>query len=109
MRRAFCGVPRKGAPQRKTPCAEPPKGGERRGFPQNHEIFFCQLKRKFVNSSFLPIFRKSQNRTFDFFPIRRRGGAPKEVNAKILIIREPLNIFAEGKNAVSRRRAAVVP
>ena len=33
----------------------------------------------------------------------------KEVNAKILIIREPLNIFAEGKNAASRRRTAVVP
>ena len=49
MRRAFYGVPSKSAPQRKTPCAEPPKSGERWGFPQNHEIFFYQLKRKFVN------------------------------------------------------------
>ena len=51
MRRAFYGVPSKSAPQRKTPCAEPPKSGERRGFPKTHEIFFCQLKRKFVNLS----------------------------------------------------------
>ena len=49
MRRAFYGVPSKSAPQRKTPSAEPPKSGERRGCPQTHEIFFCQLKRKFVN------------------------------------------------------------
>ena len=51
MRRAFYGVPSKSAPQRKTPCAEPPKSGERRGFPKTHKIFFCQLKRKFVNLS----------------------------------------------------------
>ena len=64
---------------------------------------FCEIRAKPVLS------RKSQNNTFDFFPLRRISGAPKEVNAKILIIGEPLNIFAEGKNAVSRRRAAVFP
>ena len=64
MRRALYGVPRKGAPQRKTPCAEPQKGGERRGFPQNHEIFFCQLKRKFVNILAASLLRETREENF---------------------------------------------
>ena len=49
MRRTFYGVPSKSAPQRKTPCAEPPKSGERRGFPKPHDFLFHQLETKSVN------------------------------------------------------------
>ena len=70
MRRAFYGVPSKSAPQRKTPSAEPPKSGERWGFPQSQEIFFCQLKRKFVN--FFSKKQKSHFLLFPFTPQKRR-------------------------------------
>ena len=83
------------------------RGENRSGFPSNSRNFLLSAQKKIRELLFSLEKVKITFLTFSRHAAKAAHG--KEVNAKIMIIKEPLNIFAEGKNAVSRRRAAHVP